>query len=64
MEAKMFVHPSVQEGEKAVNEWLQNNEVSVQYIGQSQSEQGGRFVFIISVFYHTNKEEVVPSFTR
>ena len=60
MKAKMFVHPSVQEGEKAVNEWLQNNEVNVQYIGQSQSEQGGRFVFIISVFIIQIKRRLFP----
>jgi hypothetical protein len=51
MEAKMFVHHTAGEAEKAVNDWLGKNNVNVQYIGQSQSEQGGRFVFIVSVFY-------------
>lgn len=51
MEAKIFVHNSAEAAEKSLNEWLENNNVNIQYIGQSQSEQAGRFVFIISVFY-------------
>lgn len=54
MQTKIFVHHSAETAEKELNDWLKENKVSVQYIGQSQSEQGGRFVFIISVFY-TNK---------
>ncbi len=57
MEAKMFVHHTAAEAEKAVNDWLGNNNVNVQYIGQSQSEQGGRFVFIVSVFYLKNERK-------
>ncbi len=52
MELKLFVHRSAAEAENTVNEWLQENDVSIEYIGQSQSEQGGKFVFIISVFYN------------
>ncbi len=51
MQTKIFVHSSADAAEKALNDWLEANNVQVQYIGQSQSEQGGRFVFIISVFY-------------
>jgi hypothetical protein len=51
MKTKIFVHSSADAAEKALNDWLEANNVQVQYIGQSQSEQGGRFVFIISVFY-------------
>jgi len=51
MQTKIFVHSSAVAAEKALNDWLETNHVQVQYIGQSQSEQGGRFVFIISVFY-------------
>ena len=51
MEAKIFVHNSAEAAEKSLNDWLENNNVNVQYIGQSQAEQAGRFVFIISVFY-------------
>ena len=56
MEAKIFVHNSAEAAEKALNDWLENNHVNIQYIGQSQSEQAGRFVFIISLFY--TKSEV------
>ena len=51
MEAKIFIHHSAEDAEKSLNDWLEENNVHVQYIGQSQSEQAGRFVFIISVFY-------------
>jgi len=51
MQTKIFVHSSADAAEKALNDWLEANNVQVQYIGQSQSEQGGRFVVIISVFY-------------
>lgn len=51
MEVKLFVHRSAIEAETTVNEWLEQNDVTIKYIGQSQSEQGGKFVFIISVFY-------------
>ena len=51
MEAKIFVHNSAEAAETALNNWLENNHVDIQYIGQSQSEQSGRFVFIISLFY-------------
>jgi hypothetical protein len=56
MEVKLFVHRSATEAEKAVNEWLGQNNVTIKYIGQSQSEQGGKFVFIISVFYAKKTE--------
>ena len=55
MQTKMFVHSSAAAAEKALNDWLEVNNVQVQYIGQSQSEQGGRFVFIVSVFYIRNE---------
>ena len=55
----MFVHQTAAEAEKAVNDWLGQNKVDVQYIGQSQSEQGGRFVFIVSVFYFNNEKLMV-----
>lgn len=59
MKAKMFVHSTAAEAEKAVNDWLVKNRVDVQYIGQSQSEQGGRFVFIVSVFYLKSEKELI-----
>jgi hypothetical protein len=51
MEVKIFVHPSVVAAEAAINEWLSANPVQVEYIGQSQCEHGGRFVFTLSLFY-------------
>jgi hypothetical protein len=48
---KMFIHNDPHEAESAISEWLQENPVSVQYITQSQSEKGGHFVFVVSVFY-------------
>jgi hypothetical protein len=51
MEVKVFVHQSAIEAEKEVNNWMAENNISVQYIGQSQSEKSGKFVFVISVFY-------------
>jgi hypothetical protein len=56
MQTKIFVHHSAQAAEKELNNWLKENKVNVQYIGQSQSEQGGKFVFIISVFYKGMEE--------
>ena len=55
METKIFVHHSAEAAEKELNKWLQSNDVNIQYIGQSQSEQAGRFVFIVSVFYLKNE---------
>jgi hypothetical protein len=51
MEVKVFVHQSAIEAEKEVNNWMAENNISVQYIWQSQSEKSGKFVFVISVFY-------------
>ena len=59
MEVKLFVHQSAAEAESTLNEWLQHNQVDIEYIGQSQSEKGGKFVFIISVFY--KKKVSVPA---
>ncbi len=64
MEAKMFVHHTAAEAEKVVNEWLGKNNVNVQYIGQSQSEQGGRFVFIVSVFYLKNENQAMANISE
>ena len=55
MQTKIFVHSSAEAAEKALNDWLETNNFQVQYIGQSQSEKGGKFVFIISVFYIRNE---------
>jgi hypothetical protein len=57
MEVKMFVCNSPQAAEKEVNTWLAQNPVSVSHITQSQSERGGAFIFVLSLFY--SKKTVV-----
>ena len=47
----MFVSSDSMTVEKNVNDWLEQNNVSVHHIGQSQSEKNGKFVFTLSVFY-------------
>ena len=51
LEVKSFVGDRPELVEATINEWLQDNEVVVHHIGQSQSERNGRFVFVISLFY-------------
>ena len=52
--AKMFMHSDPETAIKQVNEWLSCTDVNIQHICQSQSEKGGRFIFVISVFYTSN----------
>jgi hypothetical protein len=40
--------------ENRINEWLSSHDVQIRYVGQSQSEKSGRFVFTISLFYSGN----------
>lgn len=54
IEAKMFLFNNPKDAEKAVNEWLKENDVTIHHIAQSQSEKGGQFVFVISLFYIPN----------
>ena len=54
LQVKMFIHHDVKEAEKAIGQWLQHNDVIIHHLAQSQSEQGGRFVFVLSVFYQQN----------
>jgi hypothetical protein len=63
MQTKIFVHHSAQAAEEELNSWLKENKVNVQYIGQSQSEQGGKFVFIISVFYKKLEEVLAMAYS-
>jgi hypothetical protein len=51
VQLKTFVHQNIDEAEKAINNWLELNDITIQHIGQSQSEKNGRFVFVISLFY-------------
>jgi len=48
---KVFTAAAISQVEKEVNTWLQTQEVKLLHVTQSQSEQGGRFVFTVSLFY-------------
>lgn len=50
-QVKMFIHKDPEDAEKAISRWLNENDVSIVHIGQSQSEKGGNFVFILTLFY-------------
>ena len=49
--AKIFIHNNANEAVIELNEWLKSNKVDVQHICQSQSEKGGKFIFIMTLFY-------------
>jgi hypothetical protein len=51
MMVKTFVADHPETAEKKVNEWLNRNRVKLHHVGQSQSEKGGKFVFVLSLFY-------------
>jgi hypothetical protein len=51
MEVKMFVCNNPASAEKEVAQWLAQNPVTITHITQSQSERGGAFVFVLSLFY-------------
>jgi hypothetical protein len=54
LDIKMFVHHQPKEAEKAVSQWLKENDVTIHHIVQSQSEKNGSFVFVITLFYMLN----------
>lgn len=60
MEVKMFVCSNPEAAEKEVARWLGQNPVTITHITQSQSERGGSFVFVLTLFY-TKKVSAVPS---
>lgn len=51
---KMFVHNNPKDTEKAIAQWLKENDVIIHHIAQSQSEKNGSFVFVITLFYLQN----------
>jgi hypothetical protein len=51
LQMKMFIHHDLKEAEKAIGQWLQHQDVIIHHISQSQSEKGGQFLFVMSVFY-------------
>ena len=48
---KMFHFSDLSTVEETINTWLMENEVDIHHIGQSQSEKGGRFLFVVSLVY-------------
>lgn len=54
IQVKMFVHNNPKDAEVAISQWLKENDVAIHHIAQSQSERGGSFVFVMTVFYQRN----------
>jgi hypothetical protein len=54
MQLRMFVSNDPKEAEKNISQWLGQNDVRVRHITQSQSEKGGHFVLIVSLYYEPN----------
>lgn len=48
---KTFVFNNITEAEESVNQWLQNNDVTIEHFVQSQCEKSGTFLFVISIVY-------------
>jgi len=54
VQVKMFVHNNPKDAEKAIEHWLKENDVTIHHIAQSQSEKGGSFIFVLTLFYMQN----------
>lgn len=54
VQVKMFVHDNPKDAEKAITQWLKENDAIIHHIAQSQSEKGGSFVFVLTLFYLQN----------
>jgi hypothetical protein len=54
VQVKMFIHNNPKDAEKAIAQWLKENDVIIHHIAQSQSEKGGNFVFVLTLFYLQN----------
>ncbi len=54
MQVKMFIHNNPKDAEKVIAQWLKENDVVIHHIAQSQSEKGGSFVFVLTLFYLQN----------
>lgn len=58
MKMKMFIENSPDSVQDEVNKWLNEQDVKLCHVVQSQCERQGRFVLIISVFYELKNTEV------
>lgn len=54
MEVKMFVCSRPEEAEIQINDWLRSRSVQLHHITQSQSEKGGKLLFVVSVYFTDN----------
>ena len=61
MQMKMFLHREPEAAEKTLNDWLERTPVKIYHVVQSQSENQGKFMLIVSVFYE-NVKQVNSSF--
>lgn len=52
---KMFVRHSLDQLEEEVNEWIEQENIMVRHVTQSQCEKQGRFVFVMSLFYEASE---------
>lgn len=48
---KLFVFNDLNDAEREINQWLQEQRVEIKEIVQSQSEKNGRFMFVTSIYY-------------
>ena len=53
VKAKMFAGNNFEQIEKAVNDWLNRQNIIVQHIGQSQCERNGNLLLLITIFYNS-----------
>jgi hypothetical protein len=51
MEVKMFANNDVKMAQEELNEWLSEQTIHVQHIGQSQCERNGKLMLVTSIFY-------------
>lgn len=56
MQIKMFVHNDPGQAEQALNSWLKDHDVKVEHIVQSQSENQGKLMIVVSLFYERVKQ--------
>lgn len=54
LQVKMFVHNNPKDAEREIARWIKENNVIIHHIAQSQSEKGGSFIFVITLFYFQN----------
>lgn len=50
----MFQHKDPTEVERELAGWLEQNDITIQHLAQSQSERGGNFIFVLTVIYQNN----------